>query len=141
MFPGGFFGEPVQTIEGPGGVQPIHTIPLARLPGDLPLEAYQGDSLIKHIQLWYGGSPIDLGGATLRAQVRYEPEDTTILATFETYIDADPESMGWFTITLTPEQTAGLPERAWWDLEITDSIGRVRTWLRGQIRTARQITQ
>ena len=73
--------------------------------------------------------PVNLTGATLRAQMRRSP-DTEVIATFA--VDVDDALAGQITMTLDHEVTAGLtPEVDYvYDIEVV-SAGLVTTYGRG----------
>ncbi len=94
------------------------------------------------------GTPVDLTGATLRAQIRRKALDTALLVAFTiTVIDAVG---GIFTFGLTASQTAALPaaedpagiaSRAVWDMELQDAAGRVTPVYWGTVTIHREVTR
>lgn len=95
------------------------------------------------------GAPIDLTGCTLRGQVRRKALDATVVATMNiTY--ASPRTLGWYTFSLTDEQTAAitcgdkLTDAASlyeYDVELEDASGQVFCLLYGDIRVKAEVTR
>lgn len=114
-------------------------------PAEYDLDIYQGDTFERWITLTDSeDEPVPLDDWQIRAQIRSRPESSTILAEFE--IEKDEEETGRFKMLLTPEATAAMratmPGQEYaWDLEMTDSLGRVGTYLRGAVRVTAQVTR
>jgi hypothetical protein len=105
-------------------------------PSDVPtfdLMLYQGDSF--EVELDF---PFDVTGYVFSSQVRIQPGRPEIVATFNVEItDTDKVK-----ISLTPEETSELPERAFWDIQATvegDSSYQ-QTYMRGAVFTTREVT-
>lgn len=81
--------------------------------------------------------PVDLTGATARAQIRPTADSDEVLAEFDCEVDGPT---GTVTVTLTPEQTTDLVNGLW-DLQLTFSSGVVRTFLKGSVTTLKEITR
>lgn len=93
------------------------------------------------------GTPMDLTGATVRAQMRPTAASSTFVAFTVTILDP---LNGRFVIALSAAQTAPLacgesltdPKSRWaWDLEIQDSLGRVIPLLHGVASVFREVTR
>lgn len=97
--------------------------------------------------------PIDLTNYDLRAQIRSTASSATVLANF-TIVKQDqtsPTGIGWFNMSLTAEQTAGIPALPSdtacrtltylaYDLE-TELNGFVTRWLQGQVILSPEVTR
>lgn len=93
-------------------------------------------------------TPVDLTGATVRAQIRRKALDTSLLAAFTvTVTDA---AAGAFTFGLTAAQTAALVagendfeanSRAVWDMELEDASARITPVFYGQVLIHREVTR
>jgi hypothetical protein len=94
-------------------------------------------------------TPVDLTGATVRAQMRRKALTTGLpLATFDTPVtDA---AAGVFTLGLSAaataalvagEDPASLDSRAVWDLEVQDATGRVVPVYWGSVTIHREVTR
>lgn len=85
--------------------------------------------------------PMDLTGYTPLAQIRLYPESSTYAAQFTTeYADA---ALGKLRLSLTKEQTAVLPIRAYYDVQLTsvNDPTNVKTYISGVVFTKRDITR
>lgn len=94
------------------------------------------------------GSPVNLTGSTLRAQIRKNALDTEVVATFTINIVDAPN--GVFQLVLTDEQTAAIvtgeqpgssASKFVWDLEMEDSLGRVIPIFYGSVQVFREVTR
>lgn len=84
-------------------------------------------------------TPVDLTGCELRAQLRRNPGDSSVV-TFDVEI-TDPAE-GEFTFELTKEQTATLsPPKYQWDMELEDAAGRVTPICFGDVLVALEVTR
>jgi len=105
-------------------------------PSDVPtydLVMYEGDSFETTLDF-----PFDVTDYTFTSEIRINYGDPGIAATFTTeIIDTDKVK-----ITLTPDQTVSLPERAYWDIQGTLSGDPTyqQTYLRGAVFCTRQVT-
>lgn len=114
------------------------------------LDVYQGDTFELEVRLrdinadGTLGAYIDLTGSTIAAQAR-ATKATAVLATFGVTIwdQTDPDLRGGLTLTLTNTQTAALPgdTSVLWDMQRTDSQGRVRTLLAGRVLLTGEVTR
>lgn len=82
--------------------------------------------------------PSDLSTATVHAQMRQKEWSTDVLATFDIEIISPTERT--FRMTLSAEDSAGLPETAVWDLEVR-SGDWVGTIFRGQVSVEQEVTR
>ena len=105
------------------------------------IEQWRGDTCSVLFRLWRdsGGTPVDLTGAVVTAQVR------------ETAESADPASAEFdvsvtgneVTLTLTPEQTRALPASGVYDLQVdwlADGT-QIQTVAAGKITTSHDVTR
>lgn len=123
-------------------------------PGVLPISIYLGDTFELPLRLrsidaeGILGDYLDLTGWTLKAQIR-DTTDGTVRAEFtvEPGDQGDPPAIdggqGYVLLSLTHLQTAALPADAEsrWDLQYTDTLGKVRTLLKGSVTLEGEITE
>jgi len=110
------------------------------LPAKVPLTLYRGDT-----RIWEDtfrsvpvapatvGDPIDLTGFTFLAQIRETADSAEVMAVIDVQvIDA---AGGVIRRTLTDDEARNLTgDTAYWDLEVTDPTGFVRTYMAGKIK-------
>lgn len=112
-------------------------------PATYNLVIYQGDTFEEDFTFETEGAtptPIDVTGYVFRAQIRRRAADDDALADFTADIVDGPA--GIVQLSLTSEETAALsPGRAVWDLEWTDTLGRVKTHVGGRVRIKAQVTR
>lgn len=112
-------------------------------PATYNLVIYQGDTFEEDFTFETEGAtptPINITGYSFRAQIRRRASDDASLADFTTTITDAPG--GIVQLSLTSEETADLdPGRAVWDLEWTDTLGRVKTHVAGRVRVKAQVTR
>ena len=107
-------------------------------PSDVPsydLTMYQGDSF--EVELDF---PFDISGYTFNSQIRMQPADPTLLATFTiTPVSGNNQKL---TLSLTSDQTTMLPERSYWDIQATssDDPNYQKTYMRGTVFNTREVT-
>jgi len=112
------------------------------MPGTYPLALYRGDSYAWQFRVWADAAhtvPVDLTGATAKAEVRYTPGGTDILAmvctvTGPNIIDMSLPAAAW---TTWPFQSSGKPM---WDLQVTFPGGAVITYLAGAVTLTADVT-
>jgi hypothetical protein len=112
------------------------------MPGSYPLALYRGDSYSWQFRLWADTGktqPVDLTGATAKAEVHYLPGGTDILAmvctvTLPNIIDMHLPAAAWDTF---PFQTASKPM---WDLQVTYPGGDIVSYLAGPVTLTADIT-
>lgn len=84
--------------------------------------------------------PFDITGYTFKAQVRTYPNSPSLYATFDiTYLD---RPNGRIKLSLTSSDTQYLPQRAFWDLQMTADSDPTfqQTRIKGQVFVASQVT-
>lgn len=120
------------------------------IPPELAIEIYQGDSfgdgwLIALPDLTSRGGPATLTGATVRAQIREKVDPaSTVFADFT--VDTVDATLRQVRPKLTPDQTAAIPKKGYWDLQVEtrDASGAVLwrgTVLRGPVSLFKDITR
>lgn len=105
------------------------------------LSTIRGDSFGFLIRVWQDPDktiPADLSEAVVRAQLRLTPDSEEIEATFATAIAGNEISF-----TLLPTETATLPQRSVWDVEIDwDGHGTsVQTIAHGSLTVGADVTR
>lgn len=111
------------------------------MPGNYPLSLYRGDSYAWQFRVWSDAGhtvPVDLTGATVKAEVRYTPGATPILAmvctvTPPNIIDMHLPAAAWTAFTAKTGPAA-------WDLQVTYPGGDVITYLAGPVTITADIT-
>jgi len=107
-------------------------------PSDVPtydLSLYQGDSFSVELDF-----PFDISGYHFTSQIRLQPGDATLVGTFTvTPVSGNNQKL---TLSLTPDQTTMLPERAYWDIQATTDGDPTyqKTYMRGAVFTTREVT-
>lgn len=76
------------------------------------------------------GVGVDLDGSTVESQI-WTAGKRSKLADF-TVVMVD-ESIGKFTISLTELQTVDLPDACYYDVLVTNSLGKSYYWVRGTV--------
>lgn len=84
--------------------------------------------------------PFDLTGYTVKAQIRTYPNSPALYATFT--VEYTDRPAGKVRLSLTKSQTAYLPRRAFWDLQITSDADPTweHTFIKGQVFIDSQVT-
>jgi hypothetical protein len=90
----------------------------------------------------------DLATLTPLSQIRLFPKypvnqvGPLILATFDITKEASVSggTLDTLLLHLDPEVTATLPRTAYWDIQLTDSLGGVKTYLTGKVFTRTEVT-
>jgi hypothetical protein len=113
---------------------------IALLPARVDLKLYRGDDFGPQEFIWEqpAGSPVDITGYEIAAQIREDPDSDEVLAVFTCTI-TNPAAGKW-TLELDGAITADLPRSAYWDMQLT-SGGVTRTFASGRITTARDVTR
>lgn len=114
-------------------------------PGKVNLLIYQGDTPVFQIVF----RNLDLTGADIAAQVRSDPEAEEIILSFELDLVSvedevvEEETIKVSTVNMWPlaEDSAALPESAFWDFEMIDTLDKIRTLLAGTVSSPRQVTR
>lgn len=115
-------------------------MPLADLtqPAKLDLTIVSGDSFSREIILEENdGTPIDLTAYAGYAQIRTRAGGA-LLADFTVVIDAPN---GKVTISLTTTQTAALPGKGVWDLELNGGASNTHTVVTGCVCVLPDVTE
>jgi hypothetical protein len=108
-------------------------MPAATLPAYINLGAYHGDSWAQTFRLLTApDTPVDLTGATVQSWVINGDGTSTPL---QVTVGPDP---GTITLELP---VAGLPVAAYrYDVEVTDALAAVTTWIRGSLTVQQDVT-
>lgn len=106
-------------------------IPVKAAPYDLVFT--QGDSFEVVLDF-----PFSLGAYSPKAQIRLYPESAAVVA--EVTCEAVDVARGKLKLSLTSAQTAKIPLRAYWDMQLTNGES-VETYLQGQVFCKRQVTK
>jgi hypothetical protein len=105
-------------------------------PQAVNLSLYAGDDVsIDVTVLNNDGTPANLTGATAESQIRATADAVTSVD-FATTVTGNV-----VTLALTNVQSATLPATGVWDLQITDSGGKITTIAGGRIDVAAGVTQ
>lgn len=113
---------------------------VSQAPPTLNVSFVRGDDLSLNVALTDADAvPINITGWTLAAQVRLTATTTTTLA--EWAVGNRDDANGTFTLSLTDEQTATLPETCVSDLQGADAGGLVRTYLSMKLAVIRDVTR
>jgi hypothetical protein len=116
--------------------QPPQTI--TQLPARVDLNFYQGDYLGFTVDVTNpDGSPTDVSSAAAKSQIRQTPGDSAILAEFA--VTYDPDVTGQLHLVLLESETAPLPPKAVWDLQLTIPV--VVTIAAGTVSVVQQVTR
>ena len=105
---------------------------------------YRGDSYPITLALTdkTSGNPIDLTGCTLLLTVdslEEPPDDTTALFDIPGVLDADPTTG---KVTFTPTSTdTGTPGSYFYDVQLTDGDGNIRTVVKSTFTVSQDITK
>ena len=116
---------------------------------ELDLLIRQGATFLASSQMTTGGTPVNLTGATLRAQIRKTPSNTiaegaTAVCTITNAVE------GRFTWEFTDEATAALVagvdendslSQYVWDMEVEYADGRVYPVMYGVVKVFREVTK
>ena len=114
---------------------------VSSLPAAVDLELYRGDDFGPQEFIWEqpAGTPVDITGYTITAQIRTSADDTAILASFTCVITS--AALGKWTIALTDVETNLLPRSAYWDMQLKSPGGFTRTFAAGKVKTTKDITK
>lgn len=101
------------------------------LPGIVNLNCYRGDTWAQTFRLIQDSQPVDLAGSTVAAWAR----QATLV---EHLIVTVGPAAGEVTVSFP---NGGLAAGPWnYDLEVTDTAATVKTWVRGCLRVAADVT-
>ena len=112
------------------------------MPGTYPLALYRGDSYTWQFRLWRDTGktqPVDLTGATAKAEVRYTPGGTDIL-TMECVITAPNIIDMYLPPTAWDDWPFQQTAKPMWDLQVTYGGGSVITYLAGPVTLTADVT-
>jgi hypothetical protein len=111
------------------------------MPATLDWPWYRGDTpKAVRVTVKAGGDPVDLTGSSFAAQVRRFPDSPDVLVDLPVVVD-DPET-GVVRVVPTDEHARDLGVReAAWDLEWTDTAGRVLTLVAGAVTVTADVTR
>jgi hypothetical protein len=107
-------------------------------PSDVPtydITMYQGDSFSVELDF-----PFDITGYNFSSQIRMQPADATLVATFTvTPVSGNNQKL---TLSLTSDQTTMIPERSYWDIQATSDSDPTyqKTYMRGTVFNTREVT-
>lgn len=107
-------------------------------PGSFDLDLYRGDSYHWTFVLWQDKNktiPIDLNGATVKAEIRDKPSGAAIVHL--TTVVTLPNTI---VMTMTPAMYADCPVEGVWDCQVTFSDLDVHTVLRGFVGVTADVT-
>jgi len=113
-------------------------VTITALPATVNLVLYQGDSFAMDLAVWGDDDssvPFDLSGATVRAQIRTSPEDTTVAGQFAPSVTGNV-----IRLTLSSAVSTGLPRQAVWDVDITQA-GWVTTLAAGTVSLTAEVSR
>lgn len=111
---------------------------ITRLPTQVNLALYKGDDFTFMVSVRdSAGQPVDLTGATARAQIRASIGATSILGTFVPTVDA---TAGNIWLHLEDTVSANLPAAGVWDVEI-DRDGDIVTLAAGTVSMTSDVTR
>ncbi len=103
------------------------------LPAEINYELWQGDTWEPGtITARENGVPINLTGYTAKMEIRHSVSNDVVL-TLQTGSGITMTSLGVINITMTAAQTAQLVGQYLYDLQITDTSSRIRTYTHGLI--------
>lgn len=112
-------------------------------PAVYDLDVYKGDTCAFFVRLWektvdgVASNPVDLTGATAKAQIRIVPSALDVLAEFACEVTTNP---GVVKLSLPATITSNLSPGVW-DLEITFADGVVQTYLKGNVSVTNEVTR
>ena len=112
-------------------------------PAPVDLYGVQGDTWIFTVRVPsdVDGEYVDFAGYTFLSQIRTNALSEDVLATFDvTATGATPQTYG-VQVQLDPVDTAELPQRAVWDLKMTDGDGVTRTYFAGDVHVSFDVSR
>ena len=121
----------------PISIMPLSTGPtsLQALPAEVNITAYQGDDFTFRLAVFGPEGPVDLAGASVRAQIRTTPQADTVAGQFT------PTVLGsLISLHLTSAVSAQLPAQTVWDCDITIN-GRVTTLAAGTLTLRPEVSR
>lgn len=76
------------------------------------------------------GTGVDLTGSVVESQIWTTGKRSKLVDFTVAMVD---ETIGKFTVSLTELQTVGLPDNCYYDVLVTDSLGKSYYWVRGTV--------
>lgn len=116
---------------------------MAAIPDVIDLCRTRGDSFADQFTVTTtAGAVVDISGASFLLTVDPEPDPTTSAANeFQLTGVITDATNGVFTMTPTSGQTDITPDTYFYDLQMTDSGGNIRTIAKGEYVIAQDITK
>jgi hypothetical protein len=111
------------------------------MPGTYPLSLYRGDTYAWQFKLWLDAGktqPVDLTGATAKAEIRYTTGGTEILVMVCTITQPNIINVS-LPATVWVAWPFKSSKRSAWDLQVTQS-GAVTTYVAGPVTVVGDIT-
>jgi hypothetical protein len=108
------------------------------LPGKYDLTLYRGDSGAWRFVLWDDAAhtdPFDLTGATVKSEIRDKPGGVVIAD-----LDCAVTLPNIVAVTLPAADSASIPVRGVWDLQVTFADATVRTMVAGAVTSTADVT-
>jgi hypothetical protein len=104
------------------------------------LYIYEGDDF--HFDIQFG---FELDAYTPKSEIRMNPDSMVLLQTFTTSLPdiGSPDGPGLRTLrlSLSSGQTQDLPGICYYDVQLTDPDGLVKTYVTGKVFVTPQVTQ
>jgi len=118
------------------GAAPSTTLGNEDMPANVDLKIYQGDYKVWLFQLAdSNGNPVDVTNLTPKAQFKLSYNDSNPI-TLGTSIASNQVKM-----ELTSSQSNQLTGESYiYDVQLTDSLGRVKTYITGDVTVVPQVT-
>ena len=117
------------------------------LPGRLDLTIYQGNSFTRDFLIDNDVEgelvPVDFSDHTITGFIRSHATSGRVLGIFDVDLPMDGEEAdGFFTASLSPEETRRLPPNCVYDIQsVSETTGVLTTWVYGSIKVIRQVTR
>lgn len=116
------------------------------------LSIYQGDSYDFFFRVrervydpvmeeFTAGDYINLTGWVGKSQIRVTHDAVEVLAEFSVTLSDQTTTPGGVLLMLTPAQTAALPSKGVWDVQLTNTAGEIRTFIAGGVTVSREVTR
>lgn len=111
-------------------------------PASVDLRIYRGDTFEAQEFRWEqpAGTPVNITGYTVAAQIRLKPDAEDTEAEFECTI-TDAVNGKW-TIEMADDVTEDLPKKTlYWDMQLTSPGGVTKTFAAGKIVLTKDVTR
>jgi len=105
---------------------------MPKLPVTVNLSAYHGDTWRQTFRFLKNDAPIDLSSVVIASSALRR--SSSGVSSLGVVIEPDP---GMLTLSLPP---GILPGKYWYDIQITESNGDVKTWVRGELTIEKDVT-